>query len=402
MLGLEKIDNPIGTCHIEPMADPFTTTHRIFLDDARHMSALPDECVDLVVTSPPYPMIQLWDDQFSELSPAVRTALEKEDAQSAFELMHQQLDMAWTQMRRVMKPGAMACINIGDATRSMDGNFQLFANHARVISTCLSLGFQQLPSILWRKPTNAPNKFMGSGMLPPGAYVTLEHEFILIFRKGGKRSFSEEIEKQARRESAYFWEERNLWFSDVWMDLRGAPQSMNLNQSRARSGAFPLDLPFRLINMFSVIGDTVLDPFLGTGTTVLAAMCCGRDSLGFEIDPVFQHTILKKMATVPETANAIIRQRLIAHREFVQTRIEANEASKHHNLHYNVPVVTRQEEDLWLYPVRHVHYSSAQKARVIYAGRGETTESAAPFQPDQATAEPPFSPPAKGRQLKLF
>ena len=384
------------------MADPFTTTHQIFLDDARHMSTVPAECVDLVVTSPPYPMIQLWDEQFSEISPDIKTALLKEDAQLAFELMHQQLDMAWTQMLRVLKPGAIACINIGDATRSMGGQFQLFANHSRVISKFLSLGFMQLPSILWRKPTNAPNKFMGSGMLPPGAYVTLEHEFILIFRKGGKRTFSGKIEKQARRESAYFWEERNQWFSDVWMDLRGAPQSVNMNQNRARSGAFPLELAFRLINMFSVIGDTVLDPFLGTGTTVLAAMCCGRESLGFEIDPTFQHTILKKMATVPETANAVIRQRLIAHHDFVQKRIEANETPKHHNPHYNVPVVTRQEEDLWLNPVQHVHYSSAQKARVIYAGRNETIKGSAPSPLDQASAKPRFSAPAKGRQLKLF
>jgi hypothetical protein len=284
----------------------------------------------------------------------------------------------------------------------MGGQFQLFANHARVISKCLSLGFVQLPSILWRKPTNAPNKFMGSGMLPPGAYVTLEHEFILIFRKGGKRTFSGKIEKQARRESAYFWEERNQWFSDVWMDLRGAPQSVNMNQNRARSGAFPLELPFRLINMFSVIGDTVLDPFLGTGTTVLAAMCCGRDSLGFEIDPSFQHTILEKMAAVPETANAVIGQRLIEHNDFVQKRIEAKKPPKHHNRHYNVPVVTRQEEDLWLNPVQHVHYSSAQKARVIYAGRSEIIESSAPFPPGQASVKPHFSLPAKGRQLKLF
>jgi DNA modification methylase len=384
------------------MVDPFTTTHQIFLDDARHMSTLPDECVDLVVTSPPYPMIQLWDDQFGEMSPAIKIALEKEDAPLAFEQMHQQLDMAWIQMVRVLKPGAIACINIGDATRSMDGQFQLFSNHARIISKCLSLGFMQLPSILWRKPTNAPNKFMGSGMLPPGAYVTLEHEFILIFRKGGKRTFPGKMEKQARRESAYFWEERNRWFSDVWMDLRGAPQSVNRNQSRIRSGAFPLELPFRLINMFSVIGDTVLDPFLGTGTTVLAAMCCGRDSLGFEIDPAFQHTILEKMATVPETANDVIRQRLIAHQEFVQERIEANETPKHHNRHYNVPVVTRQEEDLWLNQVQHVHYSSAQKARVIYAGKSRMTESPTLCPPDHASGKPPFLPPAKGRQLKLF
>jgi DNA modification methylase len=384
------------------MGDPFFTTHQIFIDDARCMSAAPDECIDLVVTSPPYPMIQLWDDLFSSTVLAIGQALEKQEAKEAFELMHQQLDDVWTQLHRVMKPGAIACINIGDATRSVNGHFQLFANHARVLSKFLSLGFMQLPAILWRKATNAPNKFMGSGMLPPGAYVTLEHEHILIFRKGGKRNFKEDIHKQARRESAYFWEERNVWFSDVWMDLRGAPQAMPSMQGRKRSGAFPLELPFRLINMFSIIGDTILDPFLGTGTTVQAAMCCGRNAIGFEIDSAFQRIILEKMASVPEIANTIIQQRLLAHQDFIRSRIEKKEPPKHHNRYYDFPVMTRQEEDLWLCPVQHVHYMSAKKAKVIYADRSQTTA-----QPDLGKADallweqtPSRSP--KGRQLKMF
>jgi modification methylase len=385
------------------MGDPFITTHQIFIDDARGMSAAPDECVDLVVTSPPYPMIKMWDDLFCSSAIAIGQALEKQKPQDAFELMHQQLDDVWTQLHRVMKPGAIACINIGDATRSVNGHFQLFANHARVISKFLSLGFMQLPAILWRKPTNAPNKFMGSGMLPPGAYVTLEHEYILIFRKGGKRDFTEDIHKQARRESAYFWEERNVWFSDVWTDLRGAPQAMPLTQGRKRSGAFPLELPFRLINMFSIIGDTVLDPFLGTGTTVKAAMCCGRNGIGFEIDAAFQSIILENMAAVPEIANAIIQQRLLAHLDFIQSRTKSKERPKHHNRHYNFPVMTRQEEGLWLCPVQHVHYLSAGKAKVIYADRSQIAG-----QPDLGKAagtllsqQAPLRSP-KGRQLKLF
>ena len=93
---------------------------------------------------------------------------------------------------------------IGDATRSLDKNFALFSNHARIISGCLNIGLQNLPNIIWRKQTNAPNKFMGSGMLPPGAYVTLEHEFILIFRKGRKREFKTDEEKLNRQESSFF------------------------------------------------------------------------------------------------------------------------------------------------------------------------------------------------------
>jgi DNA modification methylase len=119
------------------------------------------------------------------------------------------------------------------------------------------LGFSALPAILWRKQTNAPNKFMGSGMMPPGAYVTLEHEYILILRKGNKREFTSIKEKQNRRESAFFQEERNFWFSDVWMDLKGTTQNLFDNKATERSAAYPFELPYRLISMFSVKSDTV-------------------------------------------------------------------------------------------------------------------------------------------------
>ena len=104
-------------------------------------------------------------------------------------------------------------------------------------------------------------------MYPGGAYVTLEHEYILILRKNGKRKFTTQPEKQNRRESAYFWEERNIWFSDIW-DLKGIRQDIQQKDIRTRSAAFPFELAYRLINMYSVFGDTILDPFLGTGTTI--------------------------------------------------------------------------------------------------------------------------------------
>ena len=105
------------------------------------------------------------------------------------------------------------------------------------------MGFTNLPEIIWRKPTNSPNKFMGSGMLPAGAYVTLEHEFILIFRKGGKRIFKSDAEKLKRQQSAFFWEERNVWFSDLWT-LTGTNQKLNNKNSRERSAAYPFDLAY--------------------------------------------------------------------------------------------------------------------------------------------------------------
>ena len=100
---------------------------------------------------------------------------------------------------------------------------------------------------------------MGSGMMPPGAYVTLEHEYVLVLRKGNKREFGTAEEKKNRRESCFFWEERNLWFSDVWMDLKGTTQNLIEDSARNRSAAYPFELPYRIITMFSVKGDTILD-----------------------------------------------------------------------------------------------------------------------------------------------
>lgn len=126
--------------------------------------------------------------------------------------MHQELDKVWKESFRVIKPGGFLCINIGDATRTINGKFTLYNNHSRITKACIDFGFVGLPNIIWRKQTNAPNKFMGSGMLPCGAYVTLEHEWILIFRKGDKRIFKSANEKLVRMKSSFFWEERNVWF----------------------------------------------------------------------------------------------------------------------------------------------------------------------------------------------
>lgn len=139
--------------------------------------------------------------------------------------MHQELDKVWEECYRVIKPGGFMCVNIGDATRTINGNFKLYNNHTRILETCNKLGFISLPNIIWRKQTNAPNKFMGSGMLPCGAYVTLEHEWILIFRKGDKRKYKTSEEKLDRMKSSFFWEERNIWFSDVW-DIKGTKQKI--------------------------------------------------------------------------------------------------------------------------------------------------------------------------------
>ncbi|MFC4549044.1 DNA-methyltransferase, partial [Halorussus sp. GCM10023401] len=263
------------------------TEHRIHVDDARAMEQLADDSVELVVTSPPYPMIEMWDELFSELDPAVGDFLAAGDGDAAFESMHEALAPVWDELARVLVPGGIAAVNVGDATRSVGDGFQLYPNHAELIDRFRTRGFDLLPDVLWRKPVNSHAKFMGSGMVPPNAYATLEHEYVLIFRNGsGSRSFEPNADR--RYEAAYFWEERNDWFSDLWTDVRGEAQDLTGEEPRERSGAFPFEVPYRLVNMYSAYGDTVLDPFWGTGTTTLAAMVAGRDSVGYELRREFR------------------------------------------------------------------------------------------------------------------
>ena len=323
-----------------------TTRHSIIISAAQNMEQLEDNSIELVVTSPPYPMIEMWDEIMAKQNPEIQIALDKNKAARAFELMHLELDKVWVEVERVLKPGGFACINIGDSTRTLNGEFSLYPNHSRIISAFQKLGISNLPNILWRKQTNAPNKFMGSGMLPSGAYVTLEHEWILIFRKGGKRQFKTEAEKLRRKQSSFFWEERNIWFSDLW-DLKGTKQKINNSDTRKRSAAYPFEIPYRLINMYSLQGDTVLDPFLGTGTTCLAAIAANRNSIGYEIDPLFLNIITENIESTPiNFYNSIVQNRIDQHVDFITERSAKNGEIKHYNENLKLPVMTSQETEI--------------------------------------------------------
>lgn len=341
------------------------TTHRLIVGDAGAMGALGDESIDLVVTSPPYPMIAMWDEQFARVNPAVGRFLEDGRAGAAFEAMHQILDRTWAELKRVLKEGAFACINIGDAARNIGGSFKLYANHARIEMKFFGLGFDIMPLILWRKQTNAPNKFMGSGMLPAGAYVTLEHEYILIFRKGGKRLFETRHEREKRLQSSFFWEERNSWFSDHW-DLKGTRQQSLKPHTRDRSAAFPFLLPFRLINMFSLLSDTVLDPFAGTGTTILAAMAAGRNSTGFEVDSGYSALLRQRIFEELHALNNFNLDRINAHLAFVRKREKDGGSFQYENSYFRFPVMSRQEEKMKLPFIKAAEERGEDSYRVSY------------------------------------
>ncbi len=294
------------------------------------------------------PRLKPYPEHFAQLNPDVGPYLQNGKGEAAFESMHRELDPVWSNCYEALRPGGFLLVNIGDATRALQGNFALYSNHARVVRFCLEAGFQALPGILWRKQTNAPNKFMGSGMLPAGAYITLEHEHILVFRKGAKRSFRDAESRARRLRSALFWEERNVWFSDVWFDIKGAKQGLPSAGERSRSAAFPLEFAHRLIHMFSVQGDTVLDPFAGTGTTSVACLGSGRHSVGFEIDSGLARMAQERARNSLAAINSINRRRLVAHSDFVQERQARGFAFEHQSGPYSFPVMTRQEKELVL------------------------------------------------------
>jgi len=332
------------------------STHKLITGPAQQMDAVADNSIALVVTSPPYPMIAMWDDIFSKQNQKIGNALSDNDGQKAFELMNQELDKVWKEVDRVLMPGGFACINIGDATRTIDGNFSLYASHARIIQAFVGMGMDNLPNIIWRKQTNAPNKFMGSGMLPSGAYVTLEHEWVLVFRKGGKRKFTTIEGKKHRQESAFFWNERNMWFSDLW-DLKGTRQNIKKSETRKRSAAYPFLIPYRLIQMYSLYGDTVLDPFLGTGTTTMAAIASHRSSIAYDIDEAFITSASETISDLSiEFYNELIESRIDRQKEFLINR-EANPKKskpKYHNENLDMAIMTKQELQMQFYDVESI------------------------------------------------
>ena len=216
------------------------TTHKIINANSAELYSVADASVDLVVTSPPYPMIEMWDSLFCNADPSITSDLIEGRGFAAFTKMHEILNHVWNECDRVLKDNGFVCINIGDATRTLNENFQMYPNHAYIINFFQALGYSVLPDIHWRKPSNSPNKFMGSGMYPAGAYVTYEHEYILVFRKGGKRVFSGAARK-LRQKSAYFWEERNVWFSDLW-EIKGANQVIAASgTTRDRNASYPFE-----------------------------------------------------------------------------------------------------------------------------------------------------------------
>ena len=264
--------DPRLTARIEARLRELPTRHEIRLGDARAMDFLQPNSVHLVVTSPPYWTLKKYRETAGQLGFI-------ED----YETFIYELDKVWEHCYRALVPGGRLIIVVGDvclSRRKNRGRHTVIPLHATIQEHCRKIGFDNLAPIIWHKIANASyevdngSSFLGKPY-EPNAVIKNDIEFILMQRKpGGYRSPS----LAKRILSVISAENHRRWFQQIWTGLTGA-------STRQHPAPYPVELAVRLIRMFSFVGDTVLDPFLGTGTTAIAAMRTGRDSIGVEIDP---------------------------------------------------------------------------------------------------------------------
>jgi DNA modification methylase len=253
---------------------------QIIIGDSRAMPEMDDVSVDLVVTSPPY-----WHIKDYGVPGQIGYG------QTLHEYL-QDLYRVWRECFRVLREGSRLCVNIGDqfARAVVYGRYKIIPLHAKIIAQCEELGFDFLGAVIWQKKTTMNTTggavVMGSYPFPPNGLVEIDYEFILIFKKpaiGKGKVVSKEV-KEASRLTKEEWKE---YFSGHWR-FGGAKQA-------GHEAMFPEELPRRLIRMFTFVGDVVLDPFLGSGTTVKAALELGRNAVGYEIHEDFRPLILEKL-----------------------------------------------------------------------------------------------------------
>ena len=256
----------------QPLAGALT--HRLHLGDARSLDWIESESVHLLVTSPPYWTLKEYNHHPGQLG-----------AIDDYERFQDELDKVWSHCFRTLVPGGRLLCVVGDvciARRKNKGRHLVVPLHADISVRARRIGFDYLTPIFWHKIANMKlevengSSFLGKPF-EPNAIIKNDVEYILMFRKpGGYRKPTPE----QRAASKLSKEEHALWFRSAWTDIRGAP-------TRDHPAPYPVELAYRLVRMFSFTGDTVLDPFLGTGSTSVAAARCCRNSMGNEIDPQY-------------------------------------------------------------------------------------------------------------------
>jgi len=268
---------------IEDAIQGIPTTHRICLGDARRMGDLRSESVHLVLTSPPYWTLKEYRDSEGQMGHI-----------ESYEEFLSELDKVWTHCFRALVPGGRLICVVGDvclSRRQNAGRHTVVPLHASIQEHCRGIGFDNLAPIIWHKISNAVyevengSSFLGKPY-EPNSVIKNDIEFILMERKPGGYRAPETMTRVLSVISAH---NHRKWFQQIWTGLTGA-------STRHHPAPYPLELADRLIRMFSFVGDTVLDPFLGTGTTTVAAAQAGRNSVGLEIDEHYFDLAHKRIA----------------------------------------------------------------------------------------------------------
>jgi DNA modification methylase len=248
------------------------TFHRLINGDARDLSFLNEASVHLVVTSPPYWNLKRYNENPAQLGHI-----------QDYEAFLGELEKVWRHVYRILVPGGRLVCVVGDVcvARRNFGRHLVFPLHADICVICRRIGFDNLNPIIWHKIANASyevsngSKFLGKPY-EPNAIIKNDMEFILMQRKPGGYRQPTLAQREASRITK---EEFDQWFQQIW-NITGA-------STKHHPAPFPLELASRLVRMFSFVGDIVLDPFCGSGTTLIAALRAGRNSIGVEIDPAY-------------------------------------------------------------------------------------------------------------------
>lgn len=254
------------------------TEHKIIFGDSRDMKQIKDKSVHLIITSPPYWQLKDYGDE------------NQIGFNDSYEEYINNLNLVWQECNRVLADGCRLCINIGDqfARSVYYGRYKVIPIRTEIIRFCENLGMDYMGAIIWQKATtmntSGGGAIMGSFPYPRNGILKMDYEFILIFKKLGN---APKPTADQKKKSAITKSEWNEYFSSHW-NFNGVKQLGHI-------AMFPEELPKRLIKMFSFAGETVLDPFLGSGTTSLAAMNLGRNSIGYEINKEFEPVIREKL-----------------------------------------------------------------------------------------------------------
>lgn len=260
---------------IESLVHERPTSHRIVLGDARPPDVLVPGSVHLVVTSPPYWTLKQYNDHRDQLGHV-----------ADYDAFMAELDRVWTNCFDALVPGGRLVINVGDVCLSRkknNGRHTVVPLHATIQERCKRIGFDNLAPVIWHKIANANYETEGGGggflgkPYEPNAVIKNDIEFVLMQRKPGGYRSPTAIERLLSVVPADCYQ---TWFRQIWSDIPGA-------STRGHPAPFPVALAERLIRMFSFVGDTVFDPFMGTATTNVAAARAGRNSVGTEIDPAY-------------------------------------------------------------------------------------------------------------------